>query len=347
MPNISVNIPSAGIIKMEGKMVSVDDLEYKNAIKHISPYEHVLDSRQFDREYIDKIMMLTARMKQNNGKSPRELEGKIVAMLFYEPSTRTRFSFESAAKRLGAETISTENAKEFSSAIKGETLEDSIRITSGYVDYIVMRHPDDDSSYRAARSSEVPIINAGSGKAQHPTQALLDVYTIYENLGRLEDLNVCVVGDLLNGRTVSSLVYLLSKYKGNSFCFVSPPNLRVKPGLKEHLEQEGFSAGAGYRETDDLDEALREADVVYMTRIQKERMSPEEYEGSKGRFIINTANIQQMKEDSILMHPLPRVDEISQEVDSDPRAKYFEQAKNGLYVRMALLRTLNWGDWKK
>ncbi len=250
---------------MTGK-ISIDSEEYKAAIKALSPHRHIIDSRQFNPRYIYEIISLTDQMKEGSAEYASLLKGKIVAMLFYEPSTRTRFSFESAAKRLGAETISTENAKEFSSAAKGETLEDSIKVVSGYADFIVMRHPADESSYQAAIVSKVPVINAGSGKAQHPTQALLDIYTIYENKNTLEDLNICVVGDLFYGRTVASLVYLMSKFRGNNFSFVSPEGLRIKPGLKEHLEEEKCL----YTETDDLESALKTADIVYMTRVQKE-----------------------------------------------------------------------------
>lgn len=324
------------------KITSVYEEEYKNKIKQISPHEHILDSRQFDQGYIYEILLNANLMKKEMGKQ-KDLIGKIVAMLFYEPSTRTRFSFESAAKRLGAETISTENAKEFSSAAKGETLEDSIRITSGYSDFIVIRHPEDDSSVRAAMVSDVPIINAGSGKSQHPTQALLDVYTIYDHFGRLENIKTCVVGDLLNGRTVRSLVYLLSKFRGNEFYFVAPKFLMPPKDLTDHIEE----AGLNHTKTGSLLDALSWADVVYMTRTQLERMTDTEkeelkaYEKEYGRLAITPENIINMPEKSILLHPLPRVGEIDPRIDTDPRARYFEQAKNGLYVRMAILSTLN------
>jgi aspartate carbamoyltransferase catalytic subunit len=313
-------------------------------VKIISPYKHIIESQQFSKKFLKELFEITKYMKDNEYKVSNLLKGKIVALLFYEPSTRTRFSFESAALRLGASKITTENAKEFSSASKGETLQDSIKVINAYADFIVLRHFEDDSSEIASSVSNIPIINAGAGRGQHPTQALLDVYTIYENFGKLENLNVALVGDLLRGRTVNSLVYLLSQFKGNKFYFISPENSKAKKGIKEHLEKHEVE----YVETDQLDKSLEEVDIVYMTRIQKERFEDiEEYDKAKGKFILDAKNVSLMKKDAIIMHPLPRVDEISTEVDNNPRAKYFEQAKNGLYVRMALLKILNDHNNKK
>lgn len=300
--------------------------------------KHIIKSQQFSKEFLLELFKVTSFMKENEYKVSDELKGKIVACLFYEPSTRTRFSFESALLRLGASKITTENAKDFSSASKGETLEDSISVTSAYSDFIVLRHFENDSSIKASSVSSVPIINAGSGSGQHPTQALLDVFTIHERFKSLSNLKIAVVGDLLRGRTVNSLVYLLSKFQGNTFYFVSPKNSCIKPGIKEHLSELNID----FVETEDLNSILPECDVVYMTRIQKERFDdPKEYDKAKGKFILDKNNVSLMKESGIIMHPLPRVDEISPDVDTDPRAKYFEQAKNGLYVRMALLKMLN------
>lgn len=308
--------------------------------KKIDPYKHIVNSQQFDEDFIKKVFKLADYMKGHENEVEGELNHKIVSLLFYQPSTRTRFSFEAAAKLLGACTLMTESAELFSSVSKGETLEDTIKIVSGYSDFIVLRHKDNDSSEVAAGVSDVPVINAGSGTGQHPTQALLDLYTIYNNFGKTENLKIAFVGDLTRGRTVNSLVYLASKYKGNEFYFVSPDNCKVKEGIKEHLDEGKIK----YVETDDLGEILKIADVVYMTRVQKEYFDDlKEYEKAKGQFIINKENIKLMKKDGILMHPLPRVDEISPEVDSDPRAKYFEQAQNGLYVRMAILKMLKDG----
>jgi len=247
-------------------------------------------------------------------------------------------SFEAAANRLGARCMMTENAQEFSSAAKGETLQDSIRIVSAYSNFIVIRHKDNDASEIAASVSKVPIVNAGSGTGQHPTQALLDVFTIFEQFKRLSGLKIAVVGDLARGRTVNSLVYLMSKFTGNVFYFVSPENCRIKDGIKQHLEEHKLL----YVETNDLNDVLKKVDVVYMTRIQKEYFDDEEeYKKAKGLLRIDLSNIKLMQKSSILMHPLPRIDEINPEIDSDPRCRYFEQAQNGLYVRMALLKMLN------
>lgn len=307
-------------------------------MQRISPYKHIIESQQFDQEFLIELFKTANQIKNNEQNVSELLKGKIVAMLFYEPSTRTRFSFESATIRLGADKISTENAKEFSSASKGETIQDTIRVINAYADFIVIRHHEDDAIEKAAEISQIPIINAGAGKGQHPTQALLDLYTIYENFGRVNNLKIALVGDLLRGRTVNSLVYLMSKFKNNTFYFVAPQNCRVKQGIKDHLKEKTIN----FIETENLDLALREADIVYMTRIQKERFeSISEYEKIKGKYVLNKDNIEQMRNESIIMHPLPRIDEISVDVDSDHRAKYFEQAKNGLYVRMALLKILN------
>jgi aspartate carbamoyltransferase catalytic subunit len=305
--------------------------------KEISPFKHILESQQFNQKYLLDIFSTAKMMKEKNYISD-ELKGKIVAMLFYEPSTRTRLSFETAALRLGAGVIMTENAKEFSSASKGETLQDTIKVVSGYANFIVIRHSENDAAEKAASVSTVPILNAGAGTGQHPTQALLDVFTIYETFGRLENLNIALVGDLLRGRTVNSLVYIMSKFKGNKFYFISPDNCKVKDGLKQHLKEHNMP----FEETEDMESILPLADIVYMTRVQKERFDdPKEYEKAKGKFILNIGNVQKMKETAIIMHPLPRIDEISADVDSDKRAKYFEQAKNGLFVRMAILKGMN------
>jgi aspartate carbamoyltransferase catalytic subunit len=295
---------------------------------------HIISSNQFDIEYIQNIINLTAEIKNNPEKFSQELKGKVGATLFYEPSTRTRFSFESALHRLGASVIMTENGGEFSSVSKGETIEDSVKVIANYSDVIIMRHKDDDSSERAAQASPVPIINAGSGKTQHPTQALLDVCTIFENFNRLENLKIAVVGDLLRGRTCDSLVQLLSLYQGNKFYFVSPENSRIKNKLRDELLKNNID----FIETEDLNSVLSEVDVLYMTRIQKERFDTEdEYLKAKGKIILNKENLRLLKENAIIMHPLPRIDEITVDVDKDPRAKYFEQAGNGLWARMAIL----------
>ncbi|MEM4625243.1 MAG: aspartate carbamoyltransferase [Candidatus Pacearchaeota archaeon] len=294
---------------------------------------HVIKSQQFNSEDLYELFNRAEELEKN---VERCLENKIMVTLFYEPSTRTRLSFESAMIKLGGSVISTENAKEFSSAIKGESLEDSIRVVDDYCDVIVLRHYEEGSSERASRVSKVPIINAGDGKGQHPTQALLDVYTIYKELGYLEGLNIALVGDLANGRTVRSLSYLISKFDGNTLFFISPPHLRMKDDIKEYLRRKNVK----FYEKNDLNELMPIFDVVYMTRIQRERMSSEEYEKAKGRYVINKFNLNRLNPDSIIMHPLPHVEEINLPIDieeSDKRIAYFRQARNGLYIRMALL----------
>ncbi|NQZ85385.1 MAG: aspartate carbamoyltransferase [Nanoarchaeales archaeon] len=307
-------------------------------MKKENPKKNIILSQQFSIEFLNELFKLTDFMKQNETKVSEELRGKIVSLLFYESSTRTRFSFESAVLKLGGNCITTENAAQFSSASKGETLEDSIRMVSTYCDFIILRHNEDNSSKRAVSVASVPVINAGSGKSQHPTQALLDLYTIYEEFGTLENMKFAIVGDLLRGRTCDSLVYLLSKFKGNEFFFVSPDNSKIKESLKNYLVENNLN----FSEVDNLDDVLPAVDVCYMTRIQKERFeSLVEYEKTKGLFILDKENVELMKDNAIIMHPLPRVDEITLDVDMNKRARYFEQAKNGLYVRMAILKLLN------
>jgi aspartate carbamoyltransferase catalytic subunit len=233
--------------------------------------------------------------------------------------------------------MGTDNAREFSSAAKGETLEDTIRIVSGYADVIVLRHYEEGAAKRAASVSSVPLINAGDGPGQHPTQALLDLYTIRDELGRIDGLNIAMVGDLANGRTVRSLTYLLSKFRQIKIWFVAPPQVAMRDDLKAHLDEHHIP----WVENDDLDAVLPEVDVVYQTRIQKERFTdPAQYEALKGIYRIDDHALALMRKYAIVMHPLPRVDEIAPEVDADPRAAYFRQARNGLHIRMALLDRL-------
>jgi aspartate carbamoyltransferase catalytic subunit len=295
---------------------------------------HVIESQQFSRPVLDEIFQRADQMRSDPHRAAGRLQGRIMAALFYEPSTRTRLSFESAMLRLGGRTMGTENAREFSSAAKGETLEDSIRIVSGYADVIVLRHSEEGAAKRAAAASEVPVINAGDGPGQHPTQALLDLYTIRDELGRLDGIRIALVGDLANGRTARSLVYLLSKYRDVDVCFVAPPAVAMRPDIKSHLDEHGVR----WRETADLDAVLPEVDVVYQTRIQKERFDDEAaYQAVKGVYRIDAAAMERLAPGAILLHPLPRVDEIAPEVDADPRAAYFRQARNGVQIRMALL----------
>jgi aspartate carbamoyltransferase catalytic subunit len=305
---------------------------------------HILSARQFTREDLDLVLEHAAAMEilvKEKGWS-NTLAGKVMATIFYEPSTRTRMSFEFAMSKLGGKVCGTENAKEFSSASKGETIEDTVRVLS-YADVIVIRHYEQGAAERAAKVSAVPIINAGDGPGEHPTQALLDLYTIKKEFGVFDGKTIAMVGDLLNGRTVRSLAQLLTHFSGVSIIFVSPKKLRVCDDIKQLLKERGVA----FTETERIEDALPTADVLYMTRIQKERFknpdgtaNEEEYNKYKGVYVLGLDKIKQMKDKAIIMHPLPRVDEIPVEADADPRARYFEQAKNGLYVRMALLDLL-------
>ena len=302
-----------------------------------SRLRHVIESQQFSRSLLEELFARSDEIKREPHKFMGRLNGQVMAALFYEPSTRTRLSFEAAMLRLGGQTMGTDNAREFSSAAKGETLEDSIRIVGGYADVIVIRHNEEGATKRAASVSSVPIINAGDGPGQHPTQALLDIYTIKDELNRVDGIKVAMVGDLANGRTVRSLTYLLSKFKEIKIWFVAPPAVAMRDDLKAHLDEHHTP----WFETEDLESVLPEVDVVYMTRIQKERFAdPDAYNAVNGIYRIDGSSLALMRKYSIVMHPLPRVDEIAPEVDEDPRAAYFRQARNGLPVRMALLDRL-------
>lgn len=300
---------------------------------------HVLSVDQFDANKLDKIFALAQSIEVQLSKPDTALKlsqkhaGKQVCTLFYEPSTRTRLSFETAALKLGMGVVSTENAAGFSSAAKGETLEDTINVLNNYgLTAIIMRHNETGAAAKAATVSKVPILNAGDGKGEHPTQALLDAYTIKKQFGRLDNLKVVVGGDLKHGRTVRSLCKLLALYPKNHISFVSLPELQIEQDILDLLDKSGTT----YVKTDQLEDELPDAQVVYWTRLQKERLdNPDSI--ANGGFTLTKANITKLPEEAIIMHPLPRVDEIHTDVDSDPRAKYFEQAGNGLYIRMALL----------
>jgi aspartate carbamoyltransferase catalytic subunit len=297
---------------------------------------HIIEAQQFDLETLTQLFTAAEKMEKVVERGGiADYHSRIMAALFYEPSTRTRFSFEAAMHRLGGRVISTENAREFSSVSKGETLEDTIRILNGYVDVIVMRHNEMGAAKRAAAVSRVPVINAGDGAGQHPTQALLDLYTIRKELGEIDGLRIAMVGDLAQGRTVRSLAYLLSRYKDIRIYFVAPPLLKMKEDILEHLREKNV----WYTEETELAKVLPEVQVVYQTRIQKERFGDRiaDYEKCRGVYILDAACLRLMKPQAIIMHPLPRLDEIRMEVDEDRRAAYFRQAQNGLYVRMALL----------
>ncbi|MEK6893831.1 MAG: aspartate carbamoyltransferase [Nanoarchaeota archaeon] len=297
--------------------------------------EHFIESQQLTPDIIFDIFSRADEFRKDKLHEP-VLKGKVLATLFYEPSTRTRLSFETAMLRLGGSVVTTENAKEFSSAVKGETLQDSIRVVSNYADAIVIRHYEEGMAKIAASVSKVPVINAGDGKGQHPTQALLDLYTIWKETGKLDNLRIAIVGDLSSGRTARSLCYLLGKFPGNEIIFLSPEHLRMKQDIKEYLSRHGIA----YREEKNLDEILPEVDIVYMTRIQKERITLDEYNSARGKYTINQNNFNLLKKSARILHPLPKIDEIVLPIEieeTDKRVAYFRQAENGLYIRMALL----------
>ena len=262
--------------------------------------------------------------------------GKIMGTLFYEPSTRTQMSFQTAMLRLGGGIIGFDNPST-SSVAKGENLKDTTKIVSGYSDILVMRHPLEGSSKAASLTADCPVINAGDGGHLHPTQTLTDLLTLREEKGRLDNLTVGFCGDLKNGRTVHSLLKALSCFEGNHFILVSTQELKVPTYIKDYIS----ASGKTYEEYETLEEAIPKLDVLYMTRIQRERFSsPEEYERQKNVYCLDNRKMALASDDLIVLHPLPRVDEIAVEVDDDPRALYFKQANYGMYVRMALILSM-------
>jgi aspartate carbamoyltransferase catalytic subunit len=301
---------------------------------------HILQVDQFERADLVDLLAHAAEMQRvaERGGDNR-LHGRILATLFFEPSTRTRLSFESSMFRLGGQVISSESASETSSAVKGESIEDTIRIVESYSDVIAIRHPLSGAAETAASVASVPIINAGDGPHEHPTQALLDLYTIRAELGRIDNLTVALVGDLRYGRAPRSLAMLLTRVTGTRILLVAPPGIEMSSDVLTYLAEHGVAV----EQLHDLNDALPQADVVYMTRVQKERFPAEdEYRRASGSYRLGTEQVALMKHDAVIMHPLPRVDEIDPAVDADPRAAYFRQARNGVYVRMALLdRLLN------
>ncbi|MFZ2032449.1 MAG: aspartate carbamoyltransferase [Candidatus Dormiibacterota bacterium] len=295
---------------------------------------HVISAEQFDRDLLDVLFRRATALADVRDD---RLAHRVMATLFYEPSTRTRLSFESAMLRLGGAVIGTEAARTFSSAIKGETLEDTVRMVSTYADLIVLRHDEAGAAARAASVASVPVVNAGDGPGEHPTQALLDLYTIERELGHVEGVRVAFCGDLRFGRTARSLALLLALYPGVRLTFVAPPVIQVGGDILARLEARGVECRLAEQLTDVLDDV----DVVYQTRVQKERFTdPLEYEQARTAIRIDGAIMRQLPATAIVMHPLPRVDEIAPEVDADPRAAYFRQAANGVAIRMALLEML-------
>lgn len=297
--------------------------------------QDVISVDQFD---IDKLRYVFARAREMREMVARVggcdlLKGSVLAALFYEPSTRTSSSFIAAMERLGGSVIPITQGVQFSSVSKGETLADTIRTLEQYADVIVLRHPEIGSARQAAESASVPVLNAGDGAGEHPTQALLDLFTIREELGTVDGLKIAMVGDLRFGRTVHSLTKLLLQYDV-SLRFVSPEILRMPLKIMNEVRDAKLDA----RETHDVADVIADADVLYVTRVQKERFSDlAQYEEVKGHYVITPELLEQAKSKMIVLHPLPRVGEISTEVDSDPRAAYFRQVQNGMYIRMALL----------
>ncbi|MDR3075178.1 MAG: aspartate carbamoyltransferase [Candidatus Methanoplasma sp.] len=297
--------------------------------------------RDLDREQIDYIMDLSEKMiPYARGEKVRKvLDGKVLGNLFFEPSTRTKLSFESAAGRLGCNVIDVSEMS-MTSMSKGETLADTIKMVDAYCDVIVLRHPHEGAARLAAKFSENPVINAGDGAGSHPTQTLLDLFTMRSAKGSLDGLNVVLVGDLKYGRTVHSLAEALTMF-GAKLTFVAPESLQMPSDTFNHIVERGCRPV----KTPVLEDAIGQADVLYVTRIQRERFpDPAEYQKVAGMYRIDNAMLREAKSDMIVMHPLPRVDEISPEVDSTPHAKYFEQAFNGVPVRMALLCAILGGD---
>lgn len=297
----------------------------------------LLEPMDFSLEELDGIFDLADRIIADPQKYAHACDGKLLATLFYEPSTRTRFSFEAAMLRLGGQVIGFSEPNS-SSVAKGESIADTIRTISCYADVAVMRHPKEGAPRVAANSTDMPVINAGDGGHQHPTQTLTDLLTIRRTLGTFENITVGCCGDLKFGRTVHSLIKALSRYKNVKFVLISPEELTITDYVRKEVL---IKNNIEFKEVRTMQEALGEVDVLYMTRVQRERFfNEDDYIRLKDTYILDNEKMQLAKKDMIVLHPLPRVNEIATEVDSDPRAKYFEQAKNGMFVRMALIMSL-------
>ncbi len=297
---------------------------------------HLMSPLDFTTEELTRLFDLANDIEQNPAKYAHACDGRILATCFYEPSTRTRLSFESAMTRLGGRVIGFSDAAS-SSASKGESVSDTIRVISSYADICAMRHPKEGAPMVAAERSGIPVINAGDGGHQHPTQTLTDLLTIRSMKGRLDNFTIGLCGDLKFGRTVHSLIHALVRYENIHFIFISPEELKVPDYIIEMLKNKGIS----YEEVIRLEDVMPQLDLLYMTRVQKERFfNEEDYIRLKDFYVLDTAKMELAKEDMLVLHPLPRVNEISVEVDNDPRAAYFKQARYGVYVRMALILTL-------
>lgn len=303
---------------------------------------HLIDLTDFSVQEWEEITRLACDIRKRTDDFYGVCKGKILATLFYEPSTRTQMSFQTAMLRLGGRIIGFDNPNN-SSVSKGETLKDTVRVVSGYADIIAMRHPIAGAAKAASLYSRVPVINAGDGGHLHPTQTLTDLVTLRNEKGTFSGLCIGMCGDLKNGRTVHSLIKTMALFPNNRFVLVSTPNLGIPSYIKDYLS----GAGCDWMEINNLAEAMPMMDVLYMTRIQRERFtSQDEYEQQKGVYVLDKEKMKQAKKDLVVLHPLPRVDEITQDVDDDPRAKYFEQTEYGLYARMALITKMLEGDRK-
>ena len=297
---------------------------------------HLISPLDFSVDELEHLLDLASDIEKNPTKYSEACKGKKLATLFYEPSTRTRLSFEAAMLNLGGSVLGFSEATS-SSASKGESVADTIRIISCYADIAAMRHPKEGAALVAANNSSIPVINAGDGGHQHPTQTLTDLLTIRLLKGRLDNITIGLCGDLKFGRTVHSLINALLRYNNVKFILISPPELKVPQYIIENIQ----SAGAEYEEVTRLEDVIGNLDILYMTRVQRERFfNEEDYIRLKDRFILDKKKMKMAKEDMLVLHPLPRVNEISVEVDKDPRAVYFKQAQYGVYVRMALILTL-------
>ncbi len=299
--------------------------------------QHLMSPLDLSVEELDKLLTLANDIEKNPRKYAHACEGKKLATCFYEPSTRTRLSFEAAMMNLGGSVLGFSSA-DSSSAAKGESVSDTIRVISCYADICAMRHPKEGAPLVASEKSKIPVINAGDGGHQHPTQTLTDLLTIRSLNGRLDNLNIGLCGDLKFGRTVHSLIHALIRYPNIQFTLISPEELRVPSYIREDVLHKN---NVPFREVERLEEAMADLDILYMTRVQKERFfNEDDYVRMKDFYILNKKKMSLAKDDMIVMHPLPRVNEISVEVDDDPRAAYFQQAQYGVYVRMALILTL-------
>ncbi|MCU6760757.1 Aspartate carbamoyltransferase [uncultured Roseburia sp.] len=298
---------------------------------------HLMTPLDFSVEELNKLLCLANDIEQHRDKYAHACAGKKLATLFYEPSTRTRLSFEAAMLNLGGQVLGFSSA-DSSSAAKGESVSDTIRVISCYADICAMRHPKEGAPLVASQKSNIPVINAGDGGHQHPTQTLTDLLTIHQLKGRLGNLTIGLCGDLKFGRTVHSLIRALVRYENVKFILISPEELKVPSYIREDVLEKNHIE---YQEVERLEDALPSLDILYMTRVQKERFfNEEDYIRMKDFYILNKAKMELAPEDMLVLHPLPRVNEIATEVDDDPRAAYFKQAQYGVYVRMALILTL-------